>query len=393
MDACEATIDLSKLRNELVTLRALARGYLGSELNQGKEVKERQRSEEISPPPPRELPAILHLSDLQFGRAYLRPRQLAESISSAVKEKPNVIMISGDLSQSGRPEEYRAVRDFLVCLCKSFGIPEKERRRVVFCPGNHDVCWPLGIGAYFTETGIPRAEPLRDDELFRFRMGPYFDFSSSFQDDAGASIVGDESFLFSIHDLTAVGILAISINSSAHEDHSRKIGQIDDNCIERIARRLESFDTRKDILRVVVMHHPLQIGAGSGIDPREGDLLDHSAAAARILWRLGVRMVFTGHIHASSLEHIYIEAGTRKTGGGLLNFLAGSAGVPEPDRPSAEGAGHFANEFNLVRAVAWPDVWELEVYYYDAVSRAFLPKPKFAGPSAKRRINLLTAAM
>ena len=70
---------------------------------------------------------IVHLSDLHFGRidpAILRP--LIEFISVA---RPDVVAISGDLTQRARTKEFVAAREFLA----SIPFPQ------VVVPGNHDI--------------------------------------------------------------------------------------------------------------------------------------------------------------------------------------------------------------------------------------------------------------
>ena len=70
---------------------------------------------------------IVHLSDLHFGRtddALLTP--LASVIA---KLAPDLVAVSGDLTQRARTTEFQAARDFLDRL------PEPQ----IIVPGNHDV--------------------------------------------------------------------------------------------------------------------------------------------------------------------------------------------------------------------------------------------------------------
>src|SRR5471032_1577415 len=70
---------------------------------------------------------IVHLSDLHFGRvdaALLAPlRALVERL------EPDVVVVSGDLSQRARSSEFIAARHFLDTL------PQPQ----IVVPGNHDV--------------------------------------------------------------------------------------------------------------------------------------------------------------------------------------------------------------------------------------------------------------
>src|SRR5512136_2930275 len=70
---------------------------------------------------------IVHLSDLHFGRVYqptLQPLILAVS-----EMKPDLVAVSGDLTQRARVEQFKAARSFLNAL----PVPQ------IIVPGNHDV--------------------------------------------------------------------------------------------------------------------------------------------------------------------------------------------------------------------------------------------------------------
>src|SRR5687768_4988171 len=70
---------------------------------------------------------IVHISDLHFGRVdptLLDPlRRAVEAVS------PHVVVVSGDLTQRAKPEQFREARRFLDTL----------PRPHIVVPGNHDV--------------------------------------------------------------------------------------------------------------------------------------------------------------------------------------------------------------------------------------------------------------
>jgi 3',5'-cyclic AMP phosphodiesterase CpdA len=88
---------------------------------------------------------LVHLSDLHFGRV---DRALVEPLSELVgRMKPDVVVVSGDLTQRARTEQFKDARRFLDSL------PSPQ----IVVPGNHDV--PLhDISAAFcnhsTSTGV-----------------------------------------------------------------------------------------------------------------------------------------------------------------------------------------------------------------------------------------------
>lgn len=72
---------------------------------------------------------LLHISDLHFGPPYLP--QVGEALLDTVKGmSPDAVVISGDLTQRAKPEQFAEARDYLDRL------PPATR---VVVPGNHDV--------------------------------------------------------------------------------------------------------------------------------------------------------------------------------------------------------------------------------------------------------------
>src|SRR5918998_4762766 len=70
---------------------------------------------------------LVHLSDLHFGRI---DYSVVEPLIATVKAiKPDVVVISGDLTQRARSEQFQEARRFLDAL------PSPQ----IVVPGNHDV--------------------------------------------------------------------------------------------------------------------------------------------------------------------------------------------------------------------------------------------------------------
>ena len=70
---------------------------------------------------------IVHLSDLHFGR--IDPA-LVEPLAEAVNETaPTLVVVSGDLTQRARSQQFKEAREFL----------DRLPRPQVVVPGNHDV--------------------------------------------------------------------------------------------------------------------------------------------------------------------------------------------------------------------------------------------------------------
>lgn len=96
---------------------------------------------------------LLHLSDLHFGNknrfASDKPSDLGSAfhraLQAARKERQipdpmavSLVIVTGDIVESGLPSEFRAALEFLVSLAEEMGLPHD---RFVFLPGNHDISW------------------------------------------------------------------------------------------------------------------------------------------------------------------------------------------------------------------------------------------------------------
>ncbi|NNM34012.1 MAG: 3',5'-cyclic-nucleotide phosphodiesterase, partial [Gemmatimonadetes bacterium] len=72
---------------------------------------------------------LLHGSDLQVGKPF-RPDRAEAFLATAARVEPDLVVVSGDLTQRAKVREYEIARDLLAALAP---LP------VVVTPGNHDV--------------------------------------------------------------------------------------------------------------------------------------------------------------------------------------------------------------------------------------------------------------
>lgn len=195
---------------------------------------------------------ILHLSDPHFGAADPAIATVFQERAAAMR--PDLTLLSGDLTMRARRSELAAARSFVV------GLPEPR----LVIPGNHDI--PL-INHPF-------------DRFFRsFRR-----YQESFGDELEPELV-------------AAGVHVVSMNSSRafgfHSDWSE--GRVSKH---QLARMLEQFQNGPgDHCRVLVLHHPLlalQIPGRAVVKPLKA-LLETMEAAR-------VDLVLCGHFHRSQIR-------------------------------------------------------------------------------------------
>lgn len=190
--------------------------------------------------------ALLHVSDLHFGPKHLP--ELAGAVAAlAERERPDVVVVSGDLTQRAKPEQFRQARAFL----------ERLPAPVVFAPGNHDV--PLW-------------------RIWERVFAPYGVWRRHFAPELERDYVDDE-----------VAVVAVN---TAH-GWTTKHGRVDRARRERLARRLAAAPA--GAARVVVAHHPVARLPETGAEPA----LRGSAPLLRLLAELEVDLVLSGHLHHS----------------------------------------------------------------------------------------------
>lgn len=216
---------------------------------------------------------ILHLSDLHFGRD--RPELLVPLRRSINDLAPDMVAISGDLTQRARSEQFREAKAFIDSL----------EPPVLAVPGNHDT--PL-------YNLVERAlMPWR-----KYRKWIARDLEPQIHT-ARASVVG--------------------VNSVNPLSWQR--GWFDSEDIDRVRRGFA--ETPPDALRIVVVHHPLEHLPG---EPKK--LMRGASEAIRALGACGVDIVLSGHLHswraepfAETHDHpavLQVHAGT-----GLSNRVRG----------------------------------------------------------------------
>jgi 3',5'-cyclic AMP phosphodiesterase CpdA len=228
---------------------------------------------------------IVHLSDLHFGRtdaAVLEP--LREAVSAA---RPDVVVVSGDLTQRAKKHEFEEARRYL----------ERLPRPQIVVPGNHDV--PL----------------YRVWERFLSPLGKYRRFIG---EDLEPSYVDDE-------------IAVIGVNTA--RSLTFKNGRINEEQMATIHRHLDPL--AESVTKVVVTHHPFDL------PDQEGDveIVGRARAAMKVFSDCGVDLLLAGHFHTSEAGET--SAHHQISGYSALVVQAGTA-------TSTRGRGE-QNSFNVLR--------------------------------------------
>jgi 3',5'-cyclic AMP phosphodiesterase CpdA len=248
---------------------------------------------------------LVHLSDIHFGRIHepaLEPLILAiESI------RPDLVVVSGDLTQRARSAEFREARAFL----------ERLPKPQVVVPGNHDVPLYNPYGRFV-------------EQLDKYR--------EHISDNLTPEHVDDE-----------VAVYGISTARSL----AWKNGRVGHDQIEYLRERL--LATPPDRVKVVVTHHPLDLPETYG----SRHLVGRAHLAMEWLVACGADLLLAGHMH---LSHSFSSARRHEVAGHpALVVQAGTA-------VSSRGRGEV-NSFN--RIVVSSQAIEVERWSWDDEAGCF----------------------
>ena len=228
---------------------------------------------------------LVHLSDLHFGRvAHALVAPLSELIG---RIKPDVVVVSGDLTQRARTEQFKEARRFLDSL------PTPQ----IVVPGNHDV-------------------PLYD--IFSRLLQP-LDKYRRYITNTLEPFYADE----------AIAVLGINTARSL----TFKRGRINEQQIA--SARMLLCPLSADVTKIIVTHHPFDLP--DGYEDRE--IVGRARMAMEMFASCGADLFLAGHLHIS---HIGNTAARYKINGhSALVVQAGTA-------TSTRGRGE-SNAFNVIR--------------------------------------------
>jgi len=186
---------------------------------------------------------LLHISDTHFGTE--QPDVVEALVAFAAQQRPDVVVLSGDITQRARPAQFRAAKAFVDRL----GAP------VLALPGNHDI-------ALF--------------DLWARLTRPYARY---------AKVFGPE--LEPVH--SSQDLLVVCVNTTRAWRH--KNGEVSAAQIDRVSKLLASAGPRQ--LRVVVVHQPAAV---TQVGDRPNLLRGHRAVT-RAWSAAGADLLMGGHIH------------------------------------------------------------------------------------------------
>jgi 3',5'-cyclic AMP phosphodiesterase CpdA len=250
---------------------------------------------------------LVHLSDLHFGRV---DPDLLDPLIRTIKElRPDLTVISGDLTQRARESQFREAREFLDAL------PGEK----LVVPGNHDV--PLW-------------------NVFSRMLTPLDNYKKHITTDLSPLYVDDE-------------IAVVGINTA--RSMVVKNGRINEEQIDAVRRHFCGMTDA--VTKIIVTHHPFDLPKGHD----EDELVGRAAEAMHTFAECGADVLLAGHLHTSHAE----------TTSERYRILDHSALVIQAGTATSTRERGEENSFNVIR-IDHPRI-ELERWKWDKVTRHFVP--------------------
>ncbi len=256
---------------------------------------------------------LIQVSDTHFGTE--RPPVVEALVRMVREQTPDVVVLSGDITQRARRSQFSAARKFIDRL----GVPV-----TLAIPGNHDI--PLYDVA---------ARLLRPYANHQREFGPALE--PAFESDA---------------------LLVVTVNTTRSYLHEN--GAVSTRQIERVAKRLERASEAQ--LRIVVTHQPVCVTRPED----RPDLLRGHERAVRRWAAAGADLVLGGHIHLPFVQALHeCHAGLPRRAWAVQAGTAVSARVRH----------EAGNSVNLVRCHTGcvPRRCVVERWDYQTAAQRFVP--------------------
>jgi 3',5'-cyclic AMP phosphodiesterase CpdA len=195
---------------------------------------------------------IVHVSDIHFGRT---ERNMIDALLASVLElAPDLVVISGDLTQRARIREFKEAAEFIAAL-------KQASLSCLVIPGNHDI------------------HPLH--HIFPRIFRPYKRYRQYIQEDIEPCWSDDCIAVRSVNTVRASSI---------------KDGTISRRQIEEAKKWFSDF--RPGVIKIIVTHHPLDLPA-----TLRKKLAKRAGYAVRELSECNVDAYLSGHYHQSGTAH------------------------------------------------------------------------------------------
>jgi 3',5'-cyclic AMP phosphodiesterase CpdA len=258
---------------------------------------------------------VLHISDTHFGTE--QPAVVEALVRLSHIQSPDLVILSGDITQRAQRSEFAAARTFMDRL----NVPAR-----LVIPGNHDI-------------------PLYD--LFSRLFMPYARYSHAF---------GKE--LEPVYE--SADLLVIGVKTTRRYRHIE--GEVSERQVNQVVTRLQQAS--KEQLRLVVTHQPVHVTKKAD----EKNLLNNCDEAIYRWAEAGADLILGGHIHRPFICALHEK---------MHDFPRRTWAVQAGTALSTRIRFDAGNSVNLIRCgIEHSHLCDIERWDYDANKQAFQLKAK-----------------
>jgi 3',5'-cyclic AMP phosphodiesterase CpdA len=301
---------------------------------------------------------ILHISDLHVTTPGDDLRTVWNAASAAIGARRfGFIVVSGDLTRTAGENEFREVERFAESALEPL-LLTRDRARIIFVPGNHDVGWdmdcfePCAEADYAAALKDIRADPdhsrfrytvksgqlkvfrVKNEVDYRRRLKNVDDFMRRYYGDVlsqgqhrAFDLSGSPGRDWSAHVFADERVAFFGLNTCHRNDALYHGAHIHQGVFADIKQHADRLD---DTLKIAVWHHGL-------IGPRGA----HDHLTLQQLGELnnaGFRVGFHGHIHQASFDSVQLVSDR------FVLVSTGSIGASRREREDTIG-----NQFSVVQ--------------------------------------------
>ncbi len=226
-----------------------------------------------------------------------------QEMARVLKEKPDVLLLSGDLTKDGELESHKSVASKLEALKKKL-----PNLKIYVTPGNHDIRNKNGYN-YAKDTEATRTDPedfrevyavsYQDDSViatYKPSTGEANGLSYVARLDNGYTIISVDSCCYS------------SDNTDSGEDEHETRGNLSDECRQWILEQIAAAKKRGDKI-VGMTHHGVVEHFTVEHTILADFLMDNYEDVATEWADAGMSYVFTGHQHSNDIAQLTTESG------------------------------------------------------------------------------------
>ena len=199
-------------------------------------------------------------------------------IDSILLQKPDIVMIPGDISKDGEKLSHQYITEELSRLTDA-GI------KVYVVPGNHDI-GNIENAQYFDGDKHYKAENITAEEFAE--MYASFGYEGSVRD--------ENSLSYAVEPID--GLVIIGIDS-----HSRKIGK---KTLDWICEQASNA-REQDKQIIAMMHHPIMEHFNGQTEMKSDAIIKDDENIRSRFMEAGIHTVFTGHFHTTDVAMAYNE--------------------------------------------------------------------------------------